>query len=221
MILMMSFVFQLSAQSPLLDVDGVGYIRDRLGIGTDDPERDLHILTGHAGGITIQRNSGNFHGLFWRSPEPENVVSTAINYNHEVGDLVFFNNRQNRLFLKSDGDLQLGSFTGQFPQRATLRVFGNIALGETYYEIEPPLNGAIIEGKVGIGTTTINSPDQLHVFDSNRSRITSQTSSGLSAGFRSKTNSAEFFTGVLGSRYSIFNNLICGVYRICNMVGHS
>ncbi len=188
----------------LLHVDGNGYIQGNLGIGTDNPQRNLHILAGHAGGITIQRQIGNAHGIFWK--ESDGSTTTAINYNREFGDLTFNNGGHNRLFLKSNGHLQLGGLGSAAKIQTRLKVNGSFALGQNFDEAAPPENGALIEGRVGIGITSPNEQDELHVFDNDRSRITSETSTALSAGFRSKTNSAEVFAGAISNRFSIYNN---------------
>ena len=188
----------------LLQVDGNGYVQGNLGIGTDNPERNLHILAGHAGGITIQRQIGNAHGIFWK--ESDGSTTSAINFNREFGDLTFYNGGHNRLFLKSNGHLQLGGLGSAATIQTRLKVNGSFALGQNFDEATPPTNGALIEGRVGIGTISPNTQDELHVFDNDRSRITSETSTNLSAGFRSKTSTAELFAGAISNRYSIYNN---------------
>lgn len=142
---------QLKAQSPLIDVDGNAYVRERLGIGTDDPQQDLHIKGGHVAGITIQRESGNSQGIFWK--DPENKVETAVTYNNIFRELRFFNGGTDRMYIDASGNLRLGGF-GTIQPQVRLFVNGGFALGESFDESTPPDNGAIIEGNVGIGSIT-------------------------------------------------------------------
>ena len=201
--------FTVQSQSLLLDVDGKGHIKDALGIGVTDPSNKLHIGATHASGITIQQLLGNFQQLRWL--DNGGTLTGAIVLNNPVSgndEMRFYMGGHDRLFLNQNGNLRLGGLGAVATQHVNFSVNGNLAIGESFDESTPPTNGAIIEGRVGIGTTTPSTEDELHVYDAgNRSRITSQTSTNLSAGFRSKTSQAEIFAGAQASRYSIYNNL--------------
>jgi hypothetical protein len=62
-------------------------------------------------------------------------------------------NSANVLYARSDGKVGIGSLT----PGSLLGVNGSVSVGASYDTVAAPTNGMIIEGNVGIGTTTVNS----------------------------------------------------------------
>lgn len=192
-------------QNLLLDVEGNGHIRDRLGIGVTSPQTNLHIGAGHSGGITIQQLAGNAQQLNWRNKDGD--LSAAIVHNQPVSgptDLQFYINNANRLMLEADGDLWLGGFGSAVTQDVSLRVNGGFSLGKDFNAIDPPTDGAIIEGQLGIGVS--DPVGQLHIrTDGSDEMIYQSTSTGY-VGYTSVNTLGSYFSGTILDRFSIFDN---------------
>jgi len=117
-----------------------------LGIGTSAPLGSLHIKTANDAGFVFTNNATNsWYMSFGNSGligEWFNGSTVTFGYN--------MNNVQILPVAASGGDTVVGGYSGG----STFNVNGNVSIGGNYYTVAAPPNGEIIQGNVGIGTTT-------------------------------------------------------------------
>nr|MBK9650570.1 SprB repeat-containing protein [Bacteroidota bacterium] len=88
---------------------------------------------------------GNYFGA--NSTSTERQIGTCTNH-----EFTFITNALERARFTSNGNLGIGT---SLPQ-SKVAVNGNLSIGDSYAGINAPANGLIVEGKVGIGTSTVN-----------------------------------------------------------------
>ncbi len=89
---------------------------------------------------------GNYFGA--NSTTTERQIGTCTNH-----EFTFITNAFERARFTNDGNLGIGTTTPQ----SKVAVNGNLSIGDSYAGINAPANGLIVEGKVGIGTSAVNS----------------------------------------------------------------
>ncbi|MFZ3011448.1 MAG: hypothetical protein WA060_00380, partial [Minisyncoccia bacterium] len=136
----------------------------RVGIGTSNPAQQFEIYKGTgSSGISLTTNSDGFSGPY--------VIMKDIGAGghewvmiarHDTGGYYSFypdTNYGNGLNISAaTSNILIGTSNGTLDMatdlKAKLAVQGNVAIGSGYRTTAPPTNGAIIEGSVGIGTTS-------------------------------------------------------------------
>ncbi len=115
-------------------------------------------------------------------------------YSNATGGVTTGNTAQ--LFLNTAGNFTFG-FNGSTQATSTIGVNGNLAIGNSYFGSMAPLNGLIVQGNVGIGTTTpsarlsLTGTSAIDPFD-----ISSTSGASL---FHINANGAEAHNGSYGS----------------------
>ena len=127
----------------------------KVGIGTDAPEKALHLRGSSEVELMLEANGP--HGRKWALQS--NSATPTVSGIFQIIDRT---EQQARLAIDSLGKVGLGTVT----PANQLDVEGGVAIGATYSGTSAaPANGAIIEGRMGIGTS---SPEKaLHLAGSN------------------------------------------------------
>ena len=123
-----------------------------VGIGTTSPARDLDLST--SGQITFGNSLGGNNtskpGIFWHTNDNYGIYRTSGDWNSP---------NYQQLLLKWQTGIILDPMAGQH-DKSHVGVIGGMAIGTNYYTTNSKSsssnwnNGMIIEGNVGIGTTT-------------------------------------------------------------------
>ncbi|EKD99699.1 MAG: cell wall surface anchor family protein [uncultured bacterium] len=120
------------------------------GIGTTNPGAKLEVYT-----------SGSAVANFTSTHDTESVIThnaaagTAAHYSQYVGDIptISVDSNSNEGYLTTSSNMPI-FFKTNLIERMGLGSTGGLALGSTYFSIDPGANNAIFEGKVGIGITS-------------------------------------------------------------------
>ncbi|MBP6858643.1 MAG: tail fiber domain-containing protein, partial [Candidatus Pacebacteria bacterium] len=134
----------------------------QLGIGETSPEGTLHVKNGSAGSVTANTNSNtivmeasgnsgfslltpdaNFGTIYFGSPSDN--LGAQLSWSH---------NDQNLYISTQNANDDILFRTGDAAAMAKFHDNGSFSLGASYYTTAGPSNGAIIQGNVGIGTTS-------------------------------------------------------------------
>ena len=134
----------------------------QLGIGETSPEGTLHVKNGSAGSVTANTNSNtivmeasgnsgfslltpdaNFGTIYFGSPSDN--LGAQLSWSH---------NDQNLYISTQNANDDILFRTGDGTAMAKLHDNGSLSLGTTFNSTAGPASGAIIQGDVGIGTTS-------------------------------------------------------------------
>ncbi len=134
----------------------------RLGVGTTTPTVTLHVLqAGQYPSVNIEATAA--------SGRPRlSIVNTSGDWSLENSG-----NDYNELSFMRGGNTYMAMYPGQnftvgfnpSPGGSKISAKGNLSIGSTYYTVAAPGDGAIIQGNVGIGTSSpaISGTGKLHV----------------------------------------------------------
>lgn len=145
----------LTVDANVLHVDSVN---DRVGIGTTSPTTTCQIVnTDLTGGekIVLRLTGGygniDFYGSHF------NIANINLN------------SSQNLYIGRGGGGLAVGFFTGHNVSK--FHVAGNTTIGSSYWNVAAPANGLLVEGNVGIGTTSPTAKLEVFYDSSNITRL--------------------------------------------------
>ena len=127
-----------------VDNSGNGYFAGKVGIGTNDPQRALHIK----GGQALRFNNAPTDGF--------DVIQTntkSWSWSGLSGGMLF--NLQNSAFIIPHGNLGVKTAASAAPING-LTVAANASIGSGYALIVAPSNGLIVEGASGVGVSAPN-----------------------------------------------------------------
>ena len=118
------------------------YVAQKIGIGTTNPQRTLDLTT--TGQITFGNNVTNSanSGIYWNNNANYGIYRNSEAWN---GDFA-------QLMIKFDTGIILDPGSGT-NGKSHVGVVGGMSIGDTYYTTKYD-NGIIVQGYVGIGTTT-------------------------------------------------------------------
>ena len=119
------------------------YVDQKIGIGTTSPQRTLDLST--TGQITFGNNvttSATNSGIYWHDSAGYGIYRTSDAWSGNYAQLM----------LKFDTGIILDPGSGTHG-KSYVGVVGGMSIGDTYYTTKYD-NGIIVQGYVGIGTTT-------------------------------------------------------------------
>ena len=119
------------------------YVDQKIGIGTTNPQRTLDLTT--TGQITFGDNvstSATNSGIYWHNNTNYGIYRTSEAWSGNYAQLM----------LKFDTGIILDPGSGSFG-KSHVGVVGGMSIGDSYYSTKYD-NGIIVQGYVGIGTTT-------------------------------------------------------------------
>lgn len=132
-----------------------------VGIGTNNPASKFHIQTAQTGHVSKLWNTGMSANSvlgyeFGKNGNLNNMARIAFNYKANGLNTNYIglglSGWPQTMHLHGDGKVGIGFLDGQNPQ-SELSVRKGLAIGTTYSNTyEAPLNSAIIEGTLGVGT---------------------------------------------------------------------
>ena len=126
-----------------------------VGIGTTTPATRLHIAdTGNNAVLRISRdNAVDPAYIEFSNTNGRSFFNYSAQYGMYVHDVL----RGEYTSVTRDGKWLFGDSSVVAVPGSTLGSTGNLAIGSSYWSTNAPTNGAIIEGNVGIGTTSPSS----------------------------------------------------------------
>lgn len=138
-------VAQLSVGSTTLPTGGVAYFNGNVGIGTTNPTSNLSVIANNGAELKVGASGGTGGSAIRLVGSNSGTLSTVNIETNWTGGLSL-----------SGNGFYFGSGFGNPAGGATLQVGGNAAIGSSYTAnaTAAPSNGLIVQGNVGIGTTS-------------------------------------------------------------------
>lgn len=134
--------------------DGFFHVQESVVSGAPYISTAVGILEAASQAVTLQLVSDNNQSSDIRFGDSDDGNIGGLLYSHGDDSLSLIANNGTRLFVKSDGKIGIGTAGPQ----SVLDIEGNCAIGAAYSgSSAAPANGLIVEGNMGVGTT---SPDR-------------------------------------------------------------
>jgi len=142
---------------------GYDEVNNRLGIGTTSPDYDIEINGTSNNTLWVESTSTAGTSLVisntTASTGPYEFAVTGSANGYGSGHFLFWDQAASEanLILNSNGNIRVGHDSGFTATAASnLSVYGNAAIGSGYVDNSAPTNGLIVQGDVGIGTSSPN-----------------------------------------------------------------